>query len=59
MQALIAAALGGNAQAAPIDYSERVPVDRLYRAVIRSVGTTTGLFAMVFRDQSEAPAVRS
>jgi two-component system phosphate regulon sensor histidine kinase PhoR len=54
MQALIAAALGGDAEAAPIDYAERVPVDRLYRAAIRSVGTTTGLFAMVFRDQSEA-----
>jgi two-component system phosphate regulon sensor histidine kinase PhoR len=54
MQALMAAALGGGAEAPPIDYAERVPVDRLYRVAIRPVGTATGLFAMVFRDQSEA-----
>jgi two-component system phosphate regulon sensor histidine kinase PhoR len=54
MQALMAAALDEGAEAPPIDYAERVPVDRLYRVAIRPVGTATGLFAMVFRDQSEA-----
>jgi two-component system phosphate regulon sensor histidine kinase PhoR len=54
MQALIGAVLGGDAGASAIDYSERVPVDRLYRVAIRSVGTASGLFAMTFRDQSEA-----
>ncbi|MGN6766185.1 MAG: sensor histidine kinase [Rhizobiaceae bacterium] len=54
MQALIGAVLGGDASASSIDYSERVPVDRLYRVAIRPVGTASGLFAMTFRDQSEA-----
>jgi two-component system phosphate regulon sensor histidine kinase PhoR len=54
MQALIGVVLGGDAEASSIDYSERVPVDRLYRVAIRSVGTASGLFAMTFRDQSEA-----
>ena len=54
MQALLGAVLGGEAGVAPIDYSERVPVDRLYRVAIRPVGTASGLFAMTFRDHSEA-----
>jgi two-component system phosphate regulon sensor histidine kinase PhoR len=54
MQALLGAVLGGEAGVAPIDYSERVPLDRLYRVAIRPVGTASGLFAMTFRDHSEA-----
>ncbi len=54
MQALIAAVLGGDAGTTPIDYAERVPVDRLYRVAVRPVGPKSGLFAMTFRDQSEA-----
>jgi len=54
MQALLGAALDRGAEALPIDYAERVPVDRLYRVAVRPVGTATGFFAMTFRDQSEA-----
>jgi two-component system phosphate regulon sensor histidine kinase PhoR len=54
MQALIASALGGAAATQPIDYAERVPLDRLYRVAAGPIGSATGLFAMTFRDQSEA-----
>jgi two-component system phosphate regulon sensor histidine kinase PhoR len=54
MQALIAAALGEGAEAQPIDYAERVPFERLYRVAVSPVGRGTGLFAMTFRDHSEA-----
>jgi two-component system phosphate regulon sensor histidine kinase PhoR len=54
MQALIGSVLGEGGATQPIDYSERVPLDRLYRVAVRPVGRATGLFAMTFRDQSEA-----
>jgi two-component system phosphate regulon sensor histidine kinase PhoR len=54
MQALVAETLSGQGEASPIDYSERLPVERVYRVVARPVGRSTGLFAMIFRDHSEA-----
>ncbi|MBN9078159.1 MAG: two-component sensor histidine kinase [Rhizobiales bacterium 65-79] len=54
MQALIASTLGAAGAAGPIDYSERVPLDRLYRVAVSPVGQATGLFAMTFSDHSEA-----
>jgi len=37
-----------------IDYAERVPVERVFRVSAAPVGPGTGLFVLVFRDQSEA-----
>ena len=37
-----------------IDYVERVPIERAFRVVATPVGEGTGLFALIFRDQSEA-----
>lgn len=38
---------------APIDYAERVPVERLFRVSGSKVGETEKLFVLVFKDQSE------
>ncbi len=54
MQTLIRRALEEGATGDAIDYVERVPVERLYRAAVRLVGDGTGLLALTFRDQSEA-----
>jgi two-component system phosphate regulon sensor histidine kinase PhoR len=53
MQALIARALEDGAQEA-IEYSERVPIERVYGVAALPVGEATGLLALAFRDQSEA-----
>jgi two-component system phosphate regulon sensor histidine kinase PhoR len=37
-----------------IDYAERVPVERVFRVVATPVGSDTGLFVLIFKDQSEA-----
>ena len=37
-----------------IDYAERVPVERVFRVSAAPVGPGTGLFVLVFKDQSEA-----
>ncbi len=53
MQELIQEALSASAPHA-IDYVERVPIERVFRVVATPVGEGTGLFALIFRDQSEA-----
>lgn len=37
-----------------VDYTERVPVERVFRVTATSIGGGKGLFALVFKDQSEA-----
>lgn len=44
----------GAAAAEAVDYVERVPIERVYKATLTAVGQGTGLFVVVFKDQSEA-----
>ncbi|HEY6631548.1 MAG TPA: ATP-binding protein [Rhizobiaceae bacterium] len=37
-----------------VDYVERVPIERVYRVTASAIGRGTGLFVVVFKDQSEA-----
>ncbi|MBL8580006.1 MAG: two-component sensor histidine kinase [Mesorhizobium sp.] len=37
-----------------VDYAERVPIERVYKVTLTAIGRGTGLFVMVFKDQSEA-----
>ncbi len=37
-----------------VDYAERVPMERVYRATVTAIGRGTGLNVVVFKDQSEA-----
>jgi len=53
MQDLIGKALSGTADGAVVDYAERLPVERLYRVSATPLGDATGLFVLVFKDQSE------
>lgn len=53
MQELIRGVLASGMPGA-IDYAERVPVERVFRVVATPVGSETGLFVLIFRDQSEA-----
>ncbi|TKT74218.1 ATP-binding protein [Aquamicrobium sp. LC103] len=40
--------------AAVVDYAEKVPIERVYRVAAMPVGENTGLFAVLFKDQSES-----
>lgn len=53
MQELIRGTLSGDADGSVVDYSERLPIERLYRVGAAPVGEGTGLFVLVFKDQSE------
>ncbi|MBO6724748.1 MAG: two-component sensor histidine kinase [Rhizobiaceae bacterium] len=53
MQELVRALLAGNVRPSGVDYAERVPVERHYHVNASSVGSGTGLFVLVFKDQSE------
>jgi two-component system phosphate regulon sensor histidine kinase PhoR len=39
--------------ASAVEYSERLPIERLYRVSAAPLGEGTGLFVLVFKDQSE------
>lgn len=54
MHALIEGVLADAATARAIDYVERVPLERVFRVTASAVGREDGLFALVFKDQSEA-----
>ncbi len=54
MQALIDEVLSNRAAPAVADYAERVPVERVYRVTGSAIGRGTGLFVLVFKDQSES-----
>lgn len=53
MQALIRSTLSGDPSGLAIDYAERLPIERLFRVSASAVGDGTGLFVLVFKDQSE------
>jgi two-component system phosphate regulon sensor histidine kinase PhoR len=54
MQELISATLAGNGSPQVVDYVERVPIERVYRVTGSAIGRGTGLYVLVFKDQSEA-----
>jgi two-component system phosphate regulon sensor histidine kinase PhoR len=54
MQDMIQTVLFGRAASREIDYAERVPIERMFRVTDSAVGRGTGLYVMVFKDQSEA-----
>ena len=54
MQALLDSILSGEVASNVVDYTEKLPVERTYRVSTSSVGHATGLYVLVFKDQSEA-----
>ncbi|MGN6536764.1 MAG: sensor histidine kinase [Mesorhizobium sp.] len=54
MQALLDNVLSGSVGADSIDYAEKLPVERLYRVSASTVGHGSGLYVLIFKDQSEA-----
>jgi len=54
MQDLVRRTLDAATHPAPVEYVERAPIERLFRVGASPVGDGTGLFVLVFRDQSEA-----
>jgi two-component system phosphate regulon sensor histidine kinase PhoR len=54
MQQAIEQVRSGAAPSAVVDYAERVPIERVYKVTASAIGRGTGLFVIVFRDQSEA-----
>lgn len=54
MHALVNTAAAGSEEPVGINYAERVPVERAYRVVASRIGNDTGLFVLMFKDQSEA-----
>jgi two-component system phosphate regulon sensor histidine kinase PhoR len=53
MHALIEGVVADPASVHPVDYMERVPVERVFRVFASAIGRASGLYALVFRDQSE------
>jgi len=53
MQALLDSILSGEVAADAVDYTEKLPVERTYRVSASTVGHATGLYVLVFKDQSE------
>ena len=53
MQALVERIRTGLVPSEVVDYSERVPIERVYRVTASAIGRGTGLFVLVFKDQSE------
>ncbi len=54
MQVLVERVRSGAAASEVVDYAERVPIERVYRVTASAIGRGTGLFVIVFKDQSEA-----
>ena len=54
MQAMLDALTSGTATSVAIDYSERLPVERVFRVSAAAIGHGTDLGVLVFKDQSEA-----
>ncbi|WP_027169314.1 ATP-binding protein [Mesorhizobium sp. WSM3224] len=53
MQSLLDSILSGRVAADAVDYTEKLPVERTYRVSASTVGHATGLYVLVFKDQSE------
>ncbi|MDX8526178.1 ATP-binding protein [Mesorhizobium sp. MSK_1335] len=53
MQALLDGILSGEVASDAVDYTEKLPVERTYRVSASTVGHATGLYVLVFKDQSE------
>lgn len=54
MHELVSRVISGAEESTAINYSERVPVERAYRVVASRIGNDTGLYVLMFKDQSEA-----
>jgi two-component system phosphate regulon sensor histidine kinase PhoR len=54
LQSVIEHALNGSEIGEAVDYAERFPVERVYRVTVAKLNAERGLFALVFRDHSEA-----
>ena len=54
MQLAIERVRTGRAGFEVVDYVERVPIERVYKVTASPIGRGTGLFVVVFKDQSEA-----
>jgi len=54
MQELIGSVVAGQAGPLVAEYSERLPFEATYRVTGGAVGTTPGLFFLLFKDQSES-----
>ncbi|MDQ6437423.1 ATP-binding protein [Mesorhizobium sp. LHD-90] len=54
MQDLIEAMLSDHPASTTVEYTERVPIERVLRVTATPVGRGTGLFVIVFKDQSES-----
>jgi len=54
MQSAIERVRTGVAATEVVEYAERVPMERVYRAAVTAIGRGTGLNVVVFKDQSEA-----
>jgi two-component system phosphate regulon sensor histidine kinase PhoR len=53
MQSAIERVRTGGAASEVVDYVERVPIERVYKVTASAIGRGTGLFVVVFKDQSE------
>jgi two-component system phosphate regulon sensor histidine kinase PhoR len=53
MQAAIERVRSGAVPSEVVDYVERVPIERVYKVTASAIGRGTGLFVVVFKDQSE------
>ena len=54
LQDLLEQILSRNVASRTVEYSERVPIERVFRVSASAVGRGTGLHVMVFKDQSES-----
>jgi two-component system phosphate regulon sensor histidine kinase PhoR len=54
MQELLESMLSGRFPSKTVEYTERVPIERVLRVTATAVGRGTGLFVIVFKDQSES-----
>lgn len=54
MQELIAGAVAGAGEPLTAVYAERVPAEAIYRVRAGGIGADTGLYFLLFKDQSEA-----
>ena len=54
MQAAIESVRSGSVSTAIVDFSERVPIERVYKVTASATGGGADLFVLLFKDQSEA-----